>query len=187
MKKYAVIMLILIPAAVYSLDLQFTWTLAEIGAENTDVGENLNININLLKFNWFEPMTGLGVNISCFNYHHYSKKVYWFFPFAVFMPMAWPDFPALLVPPVELMWNPIVKKTSKGRFINLGFYNRIEYGGPTVSTFEFVDTLGIRFFYSRLPVGRTNRVYEQYFNWYASIFTEYSTDETLRLGFLFAL
>jgi hypothetical protein len=196
MKKLFLLGIFIFFSNIYSafcLDLHFTWTLVEFGVENTDVKDNINFNVNLLKFNWFERNTGLGVNISFFNYHHYDEKTYLFFPFALFLPTYWENssFPAFLIPPIELMWNPIVIKTNKDSnrpgFFNFGIYNRIEYGGRNPAVFEFVDTIGIRFFWSKLPMGRTLYTYENNFNWYISFFSEYSTDRTFRIGISLAI
>jgi len=171
----------------FSLDIQYTWTLFELGVEfnntieDTNLKYNTNLKINALKFNWVEVYTGLGINISLFNYHHNFENIgdgKMFF----------------LFPPTELVWNPFVKKAKMG-YITSGIYNKVEWGGlisVPIKTLGFVDTIGIRIFHSRLPLGRLEEDRfdpsdKRYLNWYSSCFFEYSTDKTFRVGLLFAI
>jgi hypothetical protein len=197
MKRLSILALLLFALnsyTLFSLDWQFTWTLFEFGVVNTSEKDNyININVflNFLKFNWVECNTGIGINFSFYNYG--PKKGSVFVPHLIFSQKYWEEnrFPAGLIPSTELIWNPIVKETNddpaKAGFLNFGFYNRFEYAGNASVGWGFVDTIGARVFWSRLPVGRTSYVYENYLNWYTSAFLEYSTDKIFTVGVLLAI
>jgi len=154
------------------LDLERSWSLGDIGIENTNFEANISYCFNILNINRIEKNTGLGFRFTLFDYHRYKEDVFWQFA------------------PIELIWSPLSKKIGKSNiFGTLNFYNRMGFGGIGESVLDtiyentgFVNTTGIRYMFSIEPFGKANENRKNKYHLNSYIFSEYSTSNKWRIG-----
>ena len=91
-----------------------------------------------IDFTWSLGDIGLGWGFTLFDYHDYHGETFYLFP-------------------VEAMWHPWSKMISKTIYGTLGFYDKIRClsDHSTINDLKFVNTTGIRFMFSSIPLGRS--------------------------------
>jgi hypothetical protein len=116
-----VILLVLSGMGIYGLDVDYTWSLGDIGIANFNFERNVGYSFRILNWNWIEKNTGLGMGFYLLNQYGYEEGYSWF----------------LL--PVEFMWNPLSTRLgNRGIYGTLGIYDKI---GWMVADRNLLDTM----------------------------------------------
>jgi hypothetical protein len=172
-KTMCVIMLLaLCGAGAYGLDMDFSWSLADIGIGNINFERNVSYYFNILNFKWVELNTGLGFGFSLFDMHVCRKILSGF------------------IIPVEFMWNPISTRLgNSGIYGTLGIYDKIGLGGSDegfpgtkMRDSKWTNVAGIRYVFSLIPLGRSKEKGEKNYRNNLTVYAEYSVDTTWRIG-----
>jgi hypothetical protein len=150
-----VLLLILCCATAYS-DIDYSWSLLDIGLENIDLKKEIHWRWNFLNLSWVETNTGLGLGTSWFSYIGRSVLLF----------------------PVEFMWNPFSTRLGQtGIYGTLGIYDKVEWEREKINgdiVTSFVNTVGIRYMISTIPYGRTREKGKSNYRVNSYIFAEYS-------------
>ena len=166
MKKYFYLALLLfLYSTLHGFNIDYAFSLGEIGIENFNFENNIGVNFSIFNFSWIEKNTGIGLGFALTN-----KKM------------------AL---PFELMWNPFSARFSRARiFGTFGIYNRIGIGAAgennyfvtPIKDLIVINTTGIRYIFSLEPYGRSKEKRYSTYHHNGSIYMDYSTDNTWRIG-----
>jgi len=160
-----ILLLFLCIAVVYGFDVDFTWSLGDIGIVNFNFEKNINVHFSILSFNWIEKNTGIGLGFALTN----QKTAF----------------------PFEFIWNPFSTRFGNSLvFGTFGIYNRIGWGAAgknyyfstPISDLGFINTIGIRYIFSTAPYGRSKEKRHKKYHYNGTIYADYSTDNTWRIG-----
>lgn len=159
------LLLLLCCVAVYG-DIDYSWSLDEIGIENAGLGGKTNFTLRMGSFSWVETFTGLGFGFSLFNIHG-----------------EWPGVTDVL--PVEFMWNPVSTRLwETGMYGTLGLYDQMTWLRAPIFEAQapLSHNFGIRYIISTIPYGRTKEKADSNYRVNLNVFAEYSTYKTWRVG-----
>ena len=166
MRKYFILtcFFILFCAVSYGINIDFSWSLGEIGIENTNFETKINSFFSVLNFYWMERNTGLGIGVSLFNIHSYYD-----------------DHKYVFLKPLEIMWHPFYSRLGRfGRYGTLGIYNKTIMS--SIATSGWINSTGLRYIISTQPFGRGKDKRRSKYNFNTKVYVEFSTDKTWRMG-----
>jgi hypothetical protein len=164
MHKLFAIILVCAAASLHGLNVVTLWSLGDVGAEYTaspedsPVPESMGFTANILKFNWLDTDSGIGISFTMTAYHQAEGEI------------SWP------LPPIELMWNPLTVKTPVG-YLNWGIYNRTALFSESFSIGRLTNSTGTRFIFSSHPFGKTESPHRGNYHVNRVLFLEYLIDD----------
>jgi hypothetical protein len=181
MKSVFAAVLLLVSGSLYAVNIVHLWSLGDAGFEyvtpesgEADEKGGAGLLFSILKFNWMDTDTGIGVSLTMTAYRQYEGEI------------SWP------IPPLELMWNPVSIKTPAG-YLEWGLYDRAAWftNGSAIDAGRVTNSIGTRFIFSSHPFGKTTAPHRGTYHVNRTLFFEYeignlvsfdSANNTFRVG-----
>jgi hypothetical protein len=152
----------LVSGSLYAVNIARLWSLGDAGFEyvvpesGESTEEGAGLMFSLLKFNWMDTDTGIGISLTMTWYRQNEDA------------LSWP------IPPLELMWHPVSIKTSFG-YLGWGIYDRAAWFANVSAIAEgrVTNSIGTRLIFSSHPFGKTSAPHRGTYHVNRALFFEY--------------